>query len=516
MGASAQPLDAASEAVLAAGRGEELDASTYPNDASTSQTLGAERPSIAPRADMPDAVPPDVHTQTDAGAQQLDAPYDAQQEVMAVASVDVDASVEPAPVVIPATVAETRPAPIPEAKRTRLAVTTIIGLLALLTLAYVSNHPRARRIEDALGLRSAITAGFPFVALGLIARHPAVGVLDDAILVGMTPIIELGLGWLGFVVGLQLNVASLERIPRSTLMGVALSTALPLAMIALACSAAFIAMGFAWTDPLFLRSGVVLGTAGAMTAPLALHNASRRLHGTPGVHHLDELAGVVGLAIIAAYFRPSDLAQQWALPGTAWLFVTLGMGVTLGALLYVTLRRPANEAEFIAITIGSVAFAAGMAAYVRLSPLVICFVAGAVIANLSSTQQQALRQTLERLERPISLVFLMLAGALWDPRDWRGWALVPVFVISRYLGIWLGQQLLAAGRERDAAETVGRRSPLIAPLSVIAIAVVVNVRILYHGPAVPLMITAVIGGALVAEVASALAERSARREREAV
>jgi Kef-type K+ transport system membrane component KefB len=232
------------------------------------------------------------------------------------------------------------------------------------------------------------------------------------------------------------------------------------------------------------------------------------------VHHLDELAGVVGLAIIAAYFRPNDLGQQWALPGTAWLFVTLGMGVTLGTLLYVTLRRPASEAEFIAITIGSVAFAAGMAAYVRLSPLVICFVAGAVVANLPSAHQQALRQTLERLERPISLVFLMLAGALWDPRDWRGWTLVPIFLASRYLGIWLGQ-FLAARRERGAVEMIGRRSPLIAPLSVVAIAVVVNARILYHGLAVPLMITAVIGGALVAEVVSAFAERSVRREREA-
>jgi Kef-type K+ transport system membrane component KefB len=212
--------------------------------------------------------------------------------------------------------------------------------------------------------------------------------------------------------------------------------------------------------------------------------------------------------LIAAYFRPTDVEAQWALPGTAWLFVTLGMGATLGTVLYLILRRPATRPEFMAIALGSVGFAAGMAAYVRLSPLVICFVAGTVIANLPGPHRTPLRETLVALERPIFLVFLALAGALWDPRDWRGWVLMPVFLASRYLGLFVGR--FAARRQEPAsAEQLRTGGPVFEPVSIVGIAVVINVSSLYRGPAIPALITAVIAGALAAEL---LATYSLRNE----
>src|SRR5687768_4999384 len=147
-----------------------------------------------------------------------------------------------------------------------------------------------------------------------------------------------------------------------------------------------------------------------------------------------------------------------------------------------------------------------MAAYLRLSPLVICFVAATLIANLPGPHRKPLRETLATLERPIFLVFLTLAGALWDPRDWRGWALVPVFLASRYMGLFLGRAL---GRtsEPAATEQIRAGAPPLEPLSILAIAVVINVSSLYRGPAVPVLITAVIAGALVAELMAAFSVR---------
>jgi Kef-type K+ transport system membrane component KefB len=408
----------------------------------------------------------------------------------------------------PPTVAETRPAPVPAAARGKLAIRAILGLLALLGFAYIANHPRARRIEDALGIKSAIAAGFPFVALGLAARHPAVGVLSDDVLLGLTPLVEFGLGWLGFLVGFRLDLRLLDRLPSGAAVVISLGAAIPFFSIAVASGAALLVMGVAWGDSLLLRSGIVLGTAGAMIAPAAIHATRDGPGRNPLAQYLDEIVGIACLAVLAAYFRPEGVESQWALPGTVWLFVTLGMGATIGMVLYLILRRPASDAEFIAIVLGSVAFAAGMAAYVRLSPLVICFVAGVVIANLPSLRRDALGRTLERLERPIFLVFLALAGAIWDPRDLRGWALMPVFVASRYVGLWLGLRL-ARRHQPDAAARIRPRPILVAPLSVVAIAVVVNVQTLYQGPTVPIMLTAVIGGALLAELIATLADRLA-------
>nr|PZN26387.1 MAG: hypothetical protein DIU78_07865 [Pseudomonadota bacterium] len=412
----------------------------------------------------------------------------------------------------PPTVQETRPPSLPQAERPRVALGALLGLLGLLVPAYVANHPRVRRLGDWLGLRSAITAGFPFVALGLLARHPAVGVLTDDVLVALTPLIEFGLGWIGFLVGYHLDLRAIDRLPRGTALVTALDTLVPLLSTGVFSALALIALGYTWHEGVLPRAALVLGISGAMTAPAAIRAVLRSEGVPPAAQYLDEIVGVLGLATLAAYFRPEGLEAAWALPGTAWLFVTLGMGATLGSLLYLILRRPAGRAEFMVVAVGSVAFTAGMAAYVWLSPLVICFVAGLVIANLPSVHRDALGEALEQLARPIFLVLLALAGALWDPSDWRGWALVPVFLASRYLGLAIGRAF-ALRREPAAATELRPASPLVAPLSIVAIAVVVSVRILYEGPVVSVLITAVIGSALMAELIAALAERRVRMGR---
>ena len=415
-------------------------------------------------------------------------------------------AIEPPPPPPPTAVTETRPAPLPEARRPRLAVQTILGLLALLALAYIANHPRVRRIEEALGLRSAIAAGFPFVALGMAARHPALGILTDRVLVGLGPLVDFGLGWLGFLVGFRFDLRRFEAMPRGAAVVMGLTIALPFVAIASACGTALMLMGVDGENGLVLRSAILLGTAGAMSAPYLMRRTLGAGEEAKPAHDVDEIVGVAGLALIAAYFRPTDLQARWALPGTGWLFVTLGLGATLGVVLYVILRRPATQPEFMAIALGSVGFAAGMAAYLRLSPLVICFVAGSVIANLPGPHRAPLRETLATLERPIFLVFLTLAGALWDPRDWRGWALVPVFLLSRYVGLLLGRAL---GRQSEPAATEQIRAGAapLEPLSIVAIAVVINVSSLYRGPAIPVLITAVIAGALLAELIAAFSVR---------
>ena len=207
---------------------------------------------------------------------------------------------------------------------------------------------------------------------------------------------------------------------------------------------------------------------------------------------------MVGLAFIAAYFRPEHARLTWDLTGTAWLFVTLGMGVAIGVVLYAALSLRSTGSEFLAIALGSVAFAAGMAGYLHLSPLVVCFLAGTLATNLPFRHKQQLGKMLKRLERPILLLFLTMAGALWDVTDWRGWVLVPVFVFARIIG---KGAVVATLRAKPVADLpLDRESRLvIAPLSILSIAIVLGMQSLYQGGAVEWLVTAVVGGALVTE-----------------
>jgi L-lactate permease len=132
-----------------------------------------------------------------------------------------------------------------------------------------------------------------------------------------------------------------------------------------------------------------------------------------------------------------------------------------------------------------------------LSPLVVCFIAGAMLVNLPGDHRRRLWTILTRFERPLYYLFLTLAGALWEVTDWRGWVLVPAFVISRAIGYWLA--------DRFAPESVSgvinvRPAWFAAPVSIVSIAIVISAQAIYRGPAVPWIVTAVLGSAIVVEL----------------
>jgi Kef-type K+ transport system membrane component KefB len=243
-------------------------------------------------------------------------------------------------------------------------------------------------------------------------------------------------------------------------------------------------------NPIFLRDAILLGTAAAMTAPDGpdAEPARRRLV------RLEELAGIAGLMVIAAYFRPTVNAT-WQLPGTAWLFLTLGLGFVLGALVYALLSRTRGAVDFPVLTLGSIAFAGGAAAYLSLSPIVVAFVAGVMVANLPGSLKEQLQPTLRRFERPIYLLFLFVVGAIWNVADWRSWALALLFAAMRLAGKYLGARLTFRREDLES-----RRALALAPMGPIAIAIVVSGQLLYRGGSIALVCSAVVGGALLTEI----------------
>lgn len=395
------------------------------------------------------------------------------------------------------------------------------ALLALLALAYVAAHPRIVALERRLGLTTAITSGFPFVALGLLARHPSIGVFTDDVLMQVRPLLHFALGWLGFLLGFKFETRVIEQLPRQISSVIALQTGIPFLLIILGGGGFMFVLNPTWQEALFLRDGIVLGTAGAMTSVAASQLVSRVNTTTPilfesVLHHLDEVVGVLGLMLLSAYFRPQHIVAAWELPGTAWLFLTLGIGAAVGILVYVVLQRTASRAELMAISIGSVAFAAGFASYLHISPMVVCFIAGFIVVNLQSKHRDLFHATLIELERSIYFLFLSIVGALWRPADWRGWALVIFFLVFKYGGHWLSAFITRRKFPETSPLFITTHSPSVASVSPLAIAIVVNAQVLYHDSMTPWIVTAVIGGALASEVITQVGARAISRSNPAL
>src|SRR5687767_3002834 len=90
-----------------------------------------------------------------------------------------------------------------------LTVAVAFGLAAL------GAHPRVRELERRLGVTVLLSTGLPFLALGLILGLDSINVLGPRTLGDLRPAFEFGLGWIGFVVGMQFDIHKLDRMPRA-------------------------------------------------------------------------------------------------------------------------------------------------------------------------------------------------------------------------------------------------------------------------------------------------------------
>ena len=414
-------------------------------------------------------------------------------------------------------------------------------------------------LEERLGLSQAVAAGLPFIALGAIARHPSVGVLTDDVLSELGPLLRFALGWLGFLAGFRFDFGaagertrdvrrSLPHAPRDhadppeahhperlSILPLRLRAPHTLSMFTLAtgrAAIAFIVTGAAMAialfaiegfrvdlfgDPTFYRDAALFGIAGALASgaprPSAEHAEVAHFEAARTravvLRRVQDVVGVVGLLLVTSYFRTHDGVVFWQLPGTAWLLLALGLGTAIGFVAYAVLARAKNaDADAMVLLLGSVAFAAGIAGYLRLSPLVVCFLAGLIVANLPGGRQRTTLVVLERLERPIYLLFLVVAGALARGNLVAGWLLMVAFVVMRLAGQTLG----LAWARRNGADPHDTQSALESPMGALSIAVVVSAQVRFAGGALQLLTTAVLGGVLIGEILSQIAARVRTRQ----
>lgn len=417
--------------------------------------------------------------------------------------------IAPRPPLPPPLTPDVRPIPIQSAAE---VIKVLLGLVFVFALAYLAGTSQVQAIEKKLQVTNVVTAGLPFVFLGVIAHTRGVGILSETVLWEMRPLLALGLGWIGFATGFRFDSKLGDSLLPGTAVVSLITASVPFATIVATCALLLVYVEHSPANAIFLRDAMMLGTAGAMTAYTipefrrVRDSARYYVDRVAPIVTLEQLAGFLGLLIVAAYFRPQDSSVTWHLPGMAWLFITLGMGTMIGGVVWGMLGKIKAGPEFTVLILGSVCFTAGMASFLRISPLVVCFIVGLILVNLPGTSKDQIRDVLEHMERPIYLLFLLVAGSLWDVTKWQGWALMLLFVPARLIGKWLAVR--ACRKEVPNGLSVDeQRSLIFSPMGALSIAIVVNAQDLYYGSTVSWMVTAVIGGAIMTEVIVQAASR---------
>jgi hypothetical protein len=336
----------------------------------------------------------------------------------------------------------------------------LLLLMGLLVLSYIGSFLVGGRALRGVGLPS----GAEYVALGFLLGPHVLGIVERSMLVSFEPIVQVALGWLALVIGIDFGFAGERRVrPKSLALGLvsAIITGGAVAGAVLVVLSK-VALVPTTMDGWLLAGG--LGAAGAETTRHAVRWVTER-HGAKGklsnmLNEMSHADDVVPLLVLAVLFAVTQKEAQvpWHVPVYGWVTATIALGLVLGAVAALLLGGEFTLHATWGVLFGTSMLAIGTASRLDLSSISVMFFMGVALAAVSP-HHTLLREAVAPTERPVLLPALLLAGARIDLNVLRSRYVVVVVVVAiaaRVFGKVLSGLLLRVTRAaRGASPAVG-------------------------------------------------------------
>ncbi len=293
-------------------------------------------------------------------------------------------------------------------------MSAIALLMGLLLLSYLGSFIIGGR--TARGLPS----GVEFLGLGFAVGPHALGLVERSMIAEFAPLVQVALGWLAFVVGLDFGRVAGRRVrAKPMVLGVigALLTGVIVAVTVNRFLAVVPIAGIDRTSGLLLAAGA--GAVTAETTRFVVQWVAVRWNVQGPVSTLlvetaaaDDLAPLVAAGAIFA-LAPSTVVTL-VMPAAGWFLLSLLLGALLGTVTALLLRGAEGYAVWGAL-IGTLLLGVGTATRFGLCTIFVTFVMGIALAGLSP-HRRALRRLVSSTERAVLYPMLLLAGAHLDAR----------------------------------------------------------------------------------------------------
>lgn len=380
----------------------------------------------------------------------------------------------------------------------------ILQLLAILGLGYLGTHYLAERVRA----RFHVVTGIEFIVLGVLVGPYATDLMQPEVLAQLGPVISLAIGAVGLILGLELRFANMLKERRESL-EMSFFGVLTTSLLVGGASAV-------WVVATVPRIGVVaslpaamaIGAIAAVSAPRVISTVAQELVGESRLAKMledstrfDQIFATILFGLVFCVFHVGETAGIRALTPTEWFAASLGFGLVLGVLFFLFLGRESDPQRLLLALIGIILFSSGSAYYLNLSPLFINLVLGAMLAN-TSRHADALRDVMASMERPLTVVILVLAGAAWPLGSLASpvvLGLVAIGLFGRLLG-----KVLGGGLTFRYGDPRPYHTPLMGLGTLaqggLAIAMAFNFRQVYSGIFADGLFSAVLVSVLVWEV----------------
>ena len=349
------------------------------------------------------------------------------------------------------------------------------------------------RVRAALGLRPAVAPSLLFIPLGMLLGPAALNVANRDTLQHLDPVVAAALAVLGVFVGLAFG----RRPPAArVLSAAAIEATLTLAIVSgtvwYLISTWGVAVG-ASIPVVALAMGIV---ASVSSAPPAGRSPAASL--ASAIADVDDVVPIVLGAVALVFVHPLGPSAAAWLGGWSIVFA---LAIALAANVLFATSGPAERAGFF---VGAIALIAGCAAYVGASGLLAGFAAG-LFWSRTRHASALLDQHLGKLQHPLTVALLAIAGAATAPSMLVVWLAVPL-VIFRLTGKLLGAAMVARVTRAGAPSEIG--VALVAP-GIVGVAFALQIAQVH--PAFGVALASATALATVANEAMGLAVRPAER-----
>jgi hypothetical protein len=372
---------------------------------------------------------------------------------------------------------------------------TTVLLVMMIGVAYVLAHS----VVDRLQRRFLVVSGAEYLLLGVLLgpTFPAIGALNN--LTGLLPIIALAAGWVGLLRGTDFDFASLQRLDPATWRIVFLHHLLPAIAVGVGSFYFFTESGQVeapWRDAAVAAAALGCFAATDSSEPFDLLARRYELSGrlAPLLRHgtrLGDILVIVAFGLIFCIFHENAPEAKDYSPAL-WAWVMVLLGAALGILFALFLAGDESENSRFLALVGIIAFASGGAYFLELSPLAVNLFMGFVLVN-SARGGHLVHGTLESTERPMAIVLMIFAGALWSPTP-----VIPTlialggFLVLRTAAKWLASAIAGWGTHL--------RKDLFRGLLAhgdVTLALAVSFRLVYEGPAASIAYSVVLASVVL-------------------
>jgi len=297
-----------------------------------------------------------------------------------------------------------------------------------------------------------------FIVVGLLLGPSFTNLINSEIIRSMSFVNDLAMGILAISLGAELHWPTLKRYSKDLPPLVTGEIALTILMVS----------SLSYLLGLNLQISIILGVLAITVSPSGIIPVVQEYGGKgPLTQNLmamvaiDNLIGIMLFDIILALFEGS---AQGAANGSSLILIILlellaaiAIGVVSGHVIVHFIKIKVENSQFLVILLGIILLNVGIANQFHLSAMLINIITGIVVTNLRN-RSRTLSATIERVQLPIIVVYMTLAGARINLAVAA--TLAPsggVYIIGRLTGKVLGCYVLSglSGLSKAVRKNIG-------------------------------------------------------------